>query len=498
MHLIYFGTRLSENISRREPEGYLICLNVPVARTGVQEYLPSELGLSGPDDHLIPVHRPESEVFAPACLASFEGMPVTDDHPSDPDGVNSENIRFLQRGHAHNIRRGAPPEDDLLLADLIITDPRLIEEILSGKREISCGYNYVLSEESGEYFQRDIRGNHVAVVENGRAGPRVSIKDHVGSPLPESPCGMIRTAANGKCDPDQRSGHFRTNERSTQMNRKTKAFAKMVSRMARDGEEEALEEVLAELIGEEPVPEIAVPAADPEPPVVVETPVDQPVLIDCGPEILAALNQIISLLTAAGADCGHACRQQDEDPEAVTEAPAVQETAAEAAEAAAVSVEATAEAVALAAAEALGIPVPVAVPDDDPVEELVAEILAEEALAADPAEGEEILSTIIDPEEVLDEDPANPEDPDDVSAADKADRVRAKLAAMRPRIAVARAKDRKAFNRQVNAYLKELRAQAAQDVNPYAAIRAKATHAPDDRDLGRRIMESRNANLKKN
>ena len=286
------------------------------------------------------------------------------------------------------------------------------------------------------------------------------------------------------------------------MNRKTKAFAKMVSRMARDGEEEALEEVLAELIGEEAPAEIpaAVPAADPEPPVVVETPVDQPVLIDCGPEILAALNQIISLLTAAGADCGHACRQQDEDPEAVTEAPAVQEAAAEAAEAAAESVEATAEAVALAAAEALGIPVPAAVPDDDPVEELVAEILAEEALAAEPAEGEEILSTIIDPEEVLDEDPAdpeNPENPDGLSAADKADLVRAKMAAYRPQIAAMPAKDRKVLNRQVNAYLKELRTQAAQDVNPYAAIRAKATHAPDDRDLGRRIMESRNANLRK-
>ena len=471
MHLIYFGTRLSENISRREPEGYLICLNVPVARTGVQEYLPSELGLPGPDDHLIPVHRPESEVFAPACLASFEGMPVTDDHPSDPDGVNSENIRFLQRGHAHNIRRGASPEDDLLLADLIITDPRLIEEILSGKREISCGYNYVLFEESGEYFQRDIRGNHVAVVENGRAGPRVSIKDQV----PFS-------------------------ERSTQMNRKTKAFAKMVSRMARDGEEEALEEVLAELIGEEAPAEIpaVAPAADPEPPVVVETPVDQPVLIDCGPEILAALNQIISLLTAAGADCGHACRQQDEDPDAVAEAPAVQEAAAEAAEAAAESVEATAEAVALAAAEALGIPVPAAVPDDDPVEELVAEILEGEALAADPAEGEEVLSTILDPEDVLDEDPDNPENPDDPFAADAEDRLRATLAVARPKIAGIRAKDRQAFNRQVNAYLKKLKAQAALDVNPYAAIRAKATHTPDDRDLGRRIMESRNANLKKN
>ena len=42
--MIYFGTRLSENISRREPEGYLICLNVPVARTGAQEYLPEEIG----------------------------------------------------------------------------------------------------------------------------------------------------------------------------------------------------------------------------------------------------------------------------------------------------------------------------------------------------------------------------------------------------------------------------------------------------------------------
>ena len=43
--MLYYGTRLSENISRREPEGYLFCLNVPVARTGIQEYLPEELGL---------------------------------------------------------------------------------------------------------------------------------------------------------------------------------------------------------------------------------------------------------------------------------------------------------------------------------------------------------------------------------------------------------------------------------------------------------------------
>ena len=123
----YYGTRLSENISLRKPEGYLLCLNVPVARTGTQEYLPEELGLP-PGPEIIPVFRPEEEVFSPETIASFEGMPVTNDHP--PDGVDIENIRRLQRGHAHNIRRGTGAESDLLLADLIITDPVLIDAIL--------------------------------------------------------------------------------------------------------------------------------------------------------------------------------------------------------------------------------------------------------------------------------------------------------------------------------------------------------------------------------
>ena len=60
----YYGTRLSENISRREPEGYLLCLNVPVARTGTQDYLPEELGLSPGPPGLVSVLRPEAEVFS--------------------------------------------------------------------------------------------------------------------------------------------------------------------------------------------------------------------------------------------------------------------------------------------------------------------------------------------------------------------------------------------------------------------------------------------------
>ena len=89
----YYGTRLSENISKREPEGYLLCLNVPVARTGTQEYLPAEIGLAG--SRPVEVYRPAEEVFSPATVASFEGMPVTDGHPPECRQETGWRDRFL-------------------------------------------------------------------------------------------------------------------------------------------------------------------------------------------------------------------------------------------------------------------------------------------------------------------------------------------------------------------------------------------------------------------
>ena len=44
--LAYYGTQLSPHMDRT-PEGYLICRDVPIARTGPQEYLAGELGQIG-------------------------------------------------------------------------------------------------------------------------------------------------------------------------------------------------------------------------------------------------------------------------------------------------------------------------------------------------------------------------------------------------------------------------------------------------------------------
>ena len=301
----YYGTRLSENISRREPEGYLLCLNVPVARTGSQDYLPEELGLPrGPD--LISVYRPEEEVFAPETMASFEGMPVTNDHPAE--GVDVENIRRLQMGHAHNVRRGTGEEADLLLADLIITDERLIDAILSGKREISCGYIYELAEENGQYIQRKIRGNHIAVVDAGRAGPRVSIKDK------------------------------KPTERRTGMK---KSLTKLLARMARDGDVETVAEFIEEMIGEEsetPAEAVAEAAAEAvaeaaaAEPVIVEAPEAKEITIDeeTAAGIIERLDKLIALLTPAAGDedpeisAGEISEIVEEVVEAVAEEPAAE------------------------------------------------------------------------------------------------------------------------------------------------------------------------------
>jgi hypothetical protein len=54
----------------------------------------------------------------------------------------------------------------------------LINDIQNGKREVSCGYDCLwVPRDDGTFEQQEIVGNHVAVVQNGRAGSRVAIKD---------------------------------------------------------------------------------------------------------------------------------------------------------------------------------------------------------------------------------------------------------------------------------------------------------------------------------
>ena len=175
----FYGSRISEN-RIRTPEGFLICKNVPIAKVGTQQYLGEELGLERYENILVEVVRTEQEVFSPKTIASFEGKPFTDDHPEQSEFVTTENYKQYVKGHVTNVRRGEGDFSDKLLADIIVYDKTVIEEIESGrKREISCGYgcDYGINE-NGNILQINITGNHVALIEEGRAGHSVRILDH--------------------------------------------------------------------------------------------------------------------------------------------------------------------------------------------------------------------------------------------------------------------------------------------------------------------------------
>jgi len=169
--LAYYGTEISEHMTDT-PEGYLVCRDVPIARTGDMVYRAGELELEGDPDRLVTVRREEAEVFSPAAIASFEGKDVTAGHPAEM--VGPENHAAYTKGHVQNVRR----EGDYLLADLLVKDAALISDIRNNiVREVSCGYHCQYVPDGSGYRQAHIRGNHVAVVSRGRAGREVAIKD---------------------------------------------------------------------------------------------------------------------------------------------------------------------------------------------------------------------------------------------------------------------------------------------------------------------------------
>lgn len=159
------------------PEGFLLCEEVPVTRTGEMIYGPGEVPVEPGPDGLIRISRTPDEVFRPETLASCIGKPVTLDHPED--FVTPANFAALVKGSMMNLRRGSGIEDDLLIADLLITDQAAIDAIQDdGIEEVSLGYEADYEQVSpGRGVQRNIVVNHVALVERGRCGPRCAIGD---------------------------------------------------------------------------------------------------------------------------------------------------------------------------------------------------------------------------------------------------------------------------------------------------------------------------------
>lgn len=162
--------------TRRTSDGYLVADALAV-RTGIQVYGGAEVGK--PDMKSVRVLRPEAEVFHRDALASFAHVPLTNDHP--PEQITADTWKTYAVGEVGNevLRDG-----ERMRIPLIVKDAAAISNILDGKRELSAGYTCDLDWTAGEHngaaydaIQKNIRANHVAIVDTGRAGKECRIGD---------------------------------------------------------------------------------------------------------------------------------------------------------------------------------------------------------------------------------------------------------------------------------------------------------------------------------
>ena len=179
---MYVADRLTLDAPRRTSDGYM-AVRARSARVGHYEYSGEDVdpenkhGLR--DQAVVNVLREESVVFDERAVRSFIGKPITDDHPSQP--VTASNWR----DHGRGVVMGAIRDGDHLAFDLILMDAATIAKVEAGKVELSNGYSAGL--EFGSFTAADgtvcqarqtsITGNHVAIVDRGRAGPTCRIGD---------------------------------------------------------------------------------------------------------------------------------------------------------------------------------------------------------------------------------------------------------------------------------------------------------------------------------
>lgn len=154
----------------RTPNGYLRC-DAKITRIGVFSYRQA-------DGSTRKELRLPDEVFNDDSLSSFEDVPLTNNHPKER--LTEKNTRRFQAGNVKRVRK----HDEFVSAKVLITDNDAINDAENGKTQLSCGYTCDLDLTPGvtsgidgvrdglryDAIQRNIVGNHVAIVNKARAG----------------------------------------------------------------------------------------------------------------------------------------------------------------------------------------------------------------------------------------------------------------------------------------------------------------------------------------
>lgn len=172
----------------KDDNGFLHVALTPISKATVNPYLGSEI--EGSKEHGFEPDKIYYGLRDPDELAkgagTFNGLPLLlEHHPTDAENLPKEWV-------VGSMGTDAVFEKPYLKNSLTVTDAQAIQYIEDGTaKEISCSYRFTPDFTAGEYTEadgskvhydfimRDIKGNHVALVPEGRAGHDVKVADGI-------------------------------------------------------------------------------------------------------------------------------------------------------------------------------------------------------------------------------------------------------------------------------------------------------------------------------
>ena len=163
-----------------DENGWWIIKDNPLSKVGIYPYLGRQIDDSLEPNKIYRVYRPAEELLNEETVKSFNLVPLINDHemlgkdykPAEEKGVD---------GIIYNPR---VVHGDMLIGNIKIYSEKMMKDIKNGKKELSMGYTCMYDITPGDWdgqpydvVQRNLRGNHVALVDKGRMGSDVRVYD---------------------------------------------------------------------------------------------------------------------------------------------------------------------------------------------------------------------------------------------------------------------------------------------------------------------------------
>lgn len=161
--------------------GFMEVRDNPISKSGVYPYLGSEIPGAEDPDRIYQVYRPSEELSRQETIDSFKLMPFIDEH----EILGKSGMPAERKGMQGTLGEQIYFDEPYLRGNIKIHSSAAQSLIKAGKVELSPCYGCDWVKGDGtfdgkpyQYTQRNIMGNHLALVEEGRTGPDVAVQDH--------------------------------------------------------------------------------------------------------------------------------------------------------------------------------------------------------------------------------------------------------------------------------------------------------------------------------